>query len=63
MEKHSKIKCGCCGRYYDDCRNGVSNDTLAQALYCNHDYVGAFALCHECNLVSYGTDCKNNRIE
>jgi len=63
MKKKHGVKCDCgCGRYYEDCRNGVRGDDLAEMLYCAYDYVGAFGECKHCNLVNYGKDCKNNKI-
>jgi len=66
MEKnrHADINgqtCGC-GRYYEDCREGVRGDDLAESLYCHYGYVGALDKCGDCNLVNYGMDCKNNKI-
>lgn len=65
------IKCNCgCNRYYEECRNGVKDDYIAQSLYCNYGHVGAFGnlegypnKCKDCNLVNYGMDCKNNKID
>ena len=54
-------ECGC-GRYYEDCREGVKGDELAESLYCHFGHIGAFDRCGECNLVNYGMDCKNNKI-
>lgn len=55
-------ECGC-GRYWEDCRAGVKGDSLAELLYCAHNYAdGAFGHCEDCSLVNYGRDCKNNPI-
>jgi len=62
MKNKHGIKCTCCNRYYEDCRNGVRGDALTEMLYCAHNYVGAFEHCEDCNLVNYGRDCKNNII-
>ena len=63
LEEYEKlgVKCKCgCGRYWENCRAGVTGDTIAESLYCT--YNEGFDKCCSCNLVNYGLDCKNNPI-